>query len=88
MSDNLAERISFAHQLGQLEGRINALERKVDAFEQRIESKLSAIDGKLDALTSALHFGRGGWKMLAVIASVCMALGGAVKWLVLQVRAP
>jgi hypothetical protein len=84
----LAERISAAHQLGQLEGRISALERKVDLFEQRIEGKLSAIDSKLDALTSALHFGRGGWKVLAVLASLLVALGGLLKWLVLQVRVP
>ncbi len=80
MSDALAERISFAHQLGQLEGRITALERKVDVFEQRIERQLGAIEGKLDALTSALNFGRGGWKVLAVLASLLAALVGVVNW--------
>lgn len=81
MSDNLAERISFAHQLGQLEGRITALERKVDVFEQRIESQLMAIGSKLDELNTALQLGRGGWKALVLLASVAGALAALVKWL-------
>lgn len=46
----LGERISFARQLGHVEGRINALERKVDVFEQRIESKLGTFIGALMAV--------------------------------------
>lgn len=66
--------VHFAHELGHLEGRLAALERKVDGFEQRVESRLCSIEGKLDQLGAALNFGRGGWKVLAVMAALVGAL--------------
>lgn len=77
MSD-LADQISFAHQLGQLEGRINALERKVDAFEQRIESRLGAIETKLDNVTTMLNLGRGGWQAMALIGACVASIAALV----------
>ncbi len=73
MSD-LADRISFAHQLGHLEGRFNALERKVEAFEQRIEGKLGSIEGKLDQLSAALNFGKGSWRAVLLITTLITGL--------------
>ena len=78
----LGERISFARQLGHMEGRINALERKVDVFEQRIESKLGAIEGKIDQLTTILNLGRGGWKALVMLGTFIGALMAVLKWLI------
>ncbi len=66
--------IHFAHELGHVEGRLAALERKVDGFEQRVESRLCSIEGKLDQLGAALNFGRGGWKVLAVVSAMIGAV--------------
>ncbi len=82
----LADQISFAHQLGQLEGRINALERKVDAFEQRIEGRLGAIEAKLDNMATLLNLGRGGWQAMAVIGAIAAALASAAAWVVEHIR--
>jgi len=83
MSDrggNLADQISFAHQLGQLEGRINALERKVDAFEQRIEGRLGAIENKLDQVATLLNLGRGGWQAFALLGAVLAGVLSTIAW--------
>lgn len=85
MSD-LADQISFAHQLGQLEGRINALERKVDAFEQRIESRLGAIEAKLDQVATLLNLGRGGWQAFAMLGALLASVLGATAWLLDHAR--
>lgn len=85
MSD-LADQISFAHQLGQLEGRINALERKVDAFEQRIETRLGAIEAKLDTMAALLNLGRGGWQAFALIGAVLASLLSAAAWVMDHAR--
>lgn len=79
MSD-LSAPVSFAHQLGQLEGRITALERKVDVFEERIEGRLATIEGKLDHLTSLLDLGRGGWRVLAMLAALLASALAAAAW--------
>ncbi len=82
----LADQISFAHQLGQLEGRINALERKVDAFEQRIEGRLGTIEAKLDNVAALLNLGRGGWQALAVIGAVLASILSAIAWVLQHAR--
>ena len=62
--------LNFVHTLGHVEGRLAALEHKVEHFERRTEDSLHAIDTKLDDLRAALHFSRGGWKTLVVIAAI------------------
>lgn len=73
-------RVDFARQLGHLEGRLVGLERKVDGFEQRVEGKLTIIETKLDQLSAALYLGRGGWKVLTVLAVIASVIAGFIGW--------
>jgi hypothetical protein len=73
-------RVDFAHQIGHLEGRLVGLERKVDGFEQRVEGKLTAIETKLDHLHAALYLGRGGWKVITLLAALVAAMVGVAGW--------
>lgn len=71
--------IHFAHELGQLEGRLAALEQKIDGYEQRAERRLHSIETKIDELGAALNFGRGGWKVLVIIAAITGTLLTFIK---------
>ncbi len=82
------DQIGFAHQLGHVEGRMNALERKLDSFEVRVEGRLASIESKLDQLTTTLHLGRGGWKALVIVASVLMAVFTLLQKWALPLLAP
>lgn len=76
------ERFALARQVGQVEGRVAALEHKTDALEQRIDGRLAAIEGKIDQLTAVLNLGRGGWKALAVVGTLIIALATLTGWVV------
>lgn len=72
--------------VGLLQGEVKSLQKSFEGVEKKLDALEDSINSLNLTVQNTIAEGKGGWKVITVLAGVSVSFGAAISWLLSHIK--